>query len=119
MKKYITFTVLFVLLSTISFAEDKVKSNNNGKTSTEIIIENQDNISEWKIKADTWVIEENRWYEYQQLITICWSKERGLYMWSIGGIRTTVQSSNKRGYDYMVNSPRGNWRFYFNRGDLR
>lgn len=119
MKNYITFTVLFVLLSTISFAENKVKSSNGDKTSTEVIYGNQDNTSKWNIRADTWIIDEGRWFEYKQLIRICWSREKGLYMFSIGGITTSVSRSDKRGYDYMVNEPRGKWRFYFNRSDLR
>lgn len=118
MKKYLIlglFTSIFSI--TITLAEDiKPAENNTVEMKTEISEVNAR--QSWNVKADTWIIEESRWYEYRQLITISLTDGQ-LYMWSIGGAKTPVYKSDKRGYDYMVNSPRGKWRFYFNQSDLR
>ena len=109
------FILPLLLLSCISFS---YASNNNTdcNSSTQATTE----IQKWEIKADTWVVDEQRWLEWPQLITILWSEERGLYMWSIGGSTTDVVRSDKRGYDYMVKShSHRNWIFYFNQSDLR
>ncbi len=117
MKTYITFILLTFVLST-SFATNRESSTANN-AETEFEASSQNDVKKWRIHADTWIINENRWYDYPQLIHILWSSSRGYYMWSIGGSTSPVIASNKRGYDYMVDSPNGKWRFYFRRGDLR
>ena len=79
-----------------------------------------DDFKKWNITADVWVMSKGEWYQYPQLITICWRPGTGYYMWSYGGATRAVQRSDKRGYDYMVNSTsHSDWRFYFRQSDLR
>lgn len=121
MKKIFLF-VAMVLSSTILCASNRESvANTNAETE---FTANSDDLKKWTIRADTWVIAENRWYEYPQLIHIHWTKESGLYLWKIGGSTSPVRTSDKRGYDYMVDEAdilgrTPEWRFYFNRSDLR
>ncbi len=108
----------------LSFVVVSLASNINLTSNVDDEIKSKEIVNEdlkkWNITADVWIISEGEWYEYPQMITICWRPDTGYYMWSYGGATRSVQRSDKRGYDFMVNSnSHRDWRFYFHQSDLR
>lgn len=127
MIRYLVLVAMAVMFPmTFAFAEvDQKDANEQRNAYNENIVTNSEDVEKWKITADTWLVQEGEWYDWPQLITICWSSSKGLYMWCIGGATSPVRNSDKRGYDYMVDEPVAfgdsevRFRHYFSKGDLR
>ncbi len=120
MKKNLILSCVAVLSFAVASLASNIdlSSNIGNEIESEEIV--NDDLKKWNITADVWIISEEEWYKYPQLITICWQPDTGYYMWSYGGATSSVQSSDKYGYDYMVNSnSHSDWRFYFRQSDLR